>query len=124
MPKGDLLGTFEQWVLLALRRLGDNAYGMTVRREIEELTDHSVSLGAVYTTLDRLERKGYIRSIAAQAAPERGGRGRRFFRMELAGDRALGEVLRASDAMRSGSIRPVDRAGATRRVADRSLCEE
>jgi DNA-binding PadR family transcriptional regulator len=126
MPKGDLLGAFEQWVLLALRRLGDNAYGMTVRREIEERTQRSVSLGAVYTTLDRLERKGYIRSSTSPGTPERGGRARRFFRMQSAGESALDEALCANDAMRDGqgSMWTVDRAGTTGPLADRKLCEE
>ena len=62
MPDDDLLGTFEQLVLLALLRLGEDAYGMTVRREIEEHAGRSASLGAVYATLDRLEAKGYVSS--------------------------------------------------------------
>jgi DNA-binding PadR family transcriptional regulator len=126
MPKGDLLGAFEQWVLLALMRLGDNAYGMTIRREIEDQTGRPVSLGAVYTTLDRLETKGYIRSSTSPGTPERGGRARRFFRTESAGEGALDEALRANDAMRAGlpAIRPVDRTGTTGRLADRKLCEE
>ena len=76
MPKGDLLGAFEQHVLLALIRLGDNAYGMTIRRQIEEKTKRSVSLGAVYATLDRLESKKYITSARGPTCPnEQGGRG-------------------------------------------------
>ena len=60
--KGDFLGEFEQLVLLALLRLGDEAYGMTVRREIEERAARDVSIGAVYATLDRLEEKGLVKS--------------------------------------------------------------
>src|SRR5262249_20785586 len=123
MPKGDLLGAFEQWVLLALMRLGDNAYGMTIRREIEEQTGRPVSLSAVYTTLDRLESKGYIRSSTSPGTPERGGRARRFFRTESAGEGALDEALRANDAMRAGlpAIRPVDQTVTKGRLADRKL---
>ena len=76
MPKGDLLGAFEQHVLLALIRLGDNAYGMTIRRQIEEKTKRSVSLGAVYATLDRLEGKNISPPGRGLARPrEQGGRG-------------------------------------------------
>jgi PadR family transcriptional regulator len=102
MPKGDLLGTFEQCVLLALIRLRDNAYGMTIRREIEQQIGRPVSLGAVYTTLDRLETKGYIRSTAGTGGPERGGRPRRFFALEPTGHRALADALKAIDTLRDG----------------------
>jgi PadR family transcriptional regulator PadR len=64
MPRGDLLGSLEHIILLALVRLKDNAYGMTVRREIEERTGRNISIGAVYTTLERLEAKGYVSSGA------------------------------------------------------------
>lgn len=102
MEKDKHLGQFEQLILLALLRLGDTAYGMMVRREIEGRADRSVSLGAVYATLDRLERKGYVRSHAGPAAPERGGRARRFFAVTGSGRRQLDQVLRASDRMRKG----------------------
>ncbi len=62
MPKGDFLGAFEEIVLLALVHLGDNAYGMTIRREIEDRSGRTVSIGAVYSTLDRLESKGLVSS--------------------------------------------------------------
>jgi PadR family transcriptional regulator, regulatory protein PadR len=97
-------GAFEQLVLLALLRLGERAYGMTVRQEIEQHAGRNVSLGAVYSTLDRLEQKGFVRSrsVAADDAPERGGRARRFFRVEAAGQAALGRALEALDRMREG----------------------
>src|SRR5438093_3159904 len=63
MPRGDLLGSLEHLVLLALIRLKSNAYGMTVRREIEERTGRNISIGAVYTTLERLQTKGYVSSL-------------------------------------------------------------
>lgn len=89
MPKGDYLGEFEQIVLLALHRLGDDAYGMTVRRHIEERTGREVTIGAVYATLDRLERKGFVGTTMADPTPERGGRAKRFYRLEAAGVDAL-----------------------------------
>jgi len=105
MVKGELPGAFEQLILLALVRLGSDAYGMTVRREIEARTGRRVSLGAVYATLDRLERKGYVSSRAGEPAPERQGRARRFFRLEPPGEQALAQALDALDRMRTA--RPV-----------------
>jgi len=89
MPKGVHLGEFEQLVILALLRLGDNGYGMTVRRELEETAKRPVTLGSVYGTLDRLEAKGLVTSWHTDPDPIRGGRPRRYFRVEPAGERAL-----------------------------------
>ena len=89
MPRGELIGSLEHIVLLALIRLTSNAYGMSVRREIEDRTGRSISLGAVYTTLERLEAKGYISSRIGQPTAERGGRAKRLFHMEAKGERAL-----------------------------------
>ena len=97
MARGDLLGSLEHIVLLALVRLEANAYGMTIRREIEARTGRSISIGAVYATLERLEGKGYVTSSLGEPTAERGGRAKRLFRMEAEGER----VLRASqDAIR------------------------
>src|SRR5439155_17498627 len=76
-------------VLLALIRLKSNAYGMTVRREIEERTGRNISIGAVYTTLERLQTKGYVSSLVGEPTPERGGGAKRLFRIEADGERAL-----------------------------------
>jgi PadR family transcriptional regulator, regulatory protein PadR len=101
MPRGDLLGSLEHIVLLALVRLEDNAYGMTIRREIEERTGRNLSIGAVYATLDRLESKGYISSFIGEPTAERGGRAKRLFRIEAEGNQAL----RASqDAIRKMTL--------------------
>jgi PadR family transcriptional regulator PadR len=89
MPRGDLLGSLEHIVLLALVRLKSNAYGMTVRREIEEQTGRNISIGAVYTTLERLQAKGYVSSFVGEPTAERGGRAKRLFRIEAAGEGAL-----------------------------------
>ena len=97
MPRRDQPGAFEQMVLLALIRLGDNAYGMTIRREIEDKANRPIALGAVYTTLDRLKSKGYISYCEGQGTHERGGRARHFFRIEPEGLQALDEGLRALD---------------------------
>jgi DNA-binding PadR family transcriptional regulator len=102
MPRGELLGSLEQIVLLALIRLGDNAYGMTVRREIEERTGRDLSIGAVYATLERLESKGYVSSAVGEPTPERGGRAKRHFRIEAAGERALRTTQQAMRSMSAG----------------------
>jgi PadR family transcriptional regulator PadR len=109
VSREDVPGSFEQLVLLAVLQLGDQAYGMTVRREIAERADQDVSLGAVYTTLERLEKKGYLRSREAPGGAEREGRARRFFTVETTGVEALRRALEALDRMRAGiaGLRPV-----------------
>ncbi|HEY7450655.1 MAG TPA: helix-turn-helix transcriptional regulator, partial [Vicinamibacterales bacterium] len=67
--------------MLALVRLNDHAYGVSVRQEIEKRTGRDVSIGAIYATLDRLEAKGYVTSRLGDPTPERGGRSKRFFRV-------------------------------------------
>jgi PadR family transcriptional regulator, regulatory protein PadR len=89
MSSREYLGEFEQIVLLALLRLGKTAYGVPVRQEIERRTKRAVSVGALYSTLDRLEAKGYVASWFADPSPERGGRSKRFFRVEPLGLKAV-----------------------------------
>jgi PadR family transcriptional regulator len=96
------LGDFEQLILLALMRLGPDAYGATVRREIEEHAGREVSISAVYTTLDRLERKGLVRSRIGAPTPERGGRRRRHFELLPLGARSLRDAYRALTGMTAG----------------------
>ena len=88
------LGEFEQIVLLAVVRLAPDAYGTSIRREIEARGARSVSIGAAYATLDRLVDKGYLRARDGAGGPERGGSARRFFSITTAGIRAL-EAARA-----------------------------
>jgi DNA-binding PadR family transcriptional regulator len=102
MPKGNYLGDFEQLVMLALMRLGHLAYGMTVRRELEEIADRRVSLGAIYATLDRLEVKGLVTSFLGSPGNERRGRAKRFFRVTAPGVSALRASLGSMDRMRQG----------------------
>lgn len=91
MAKGDNLGEFEQLILAALLMLGENAYGMTIHERVEKLAAgvRSVSLGSVYTTLDRLETKGYVKSWFSDPTPERGGRSKRYFEITGTGQRVL-----------------------------------
>src|SRR5688572_24053530 len=102
MSKGEFLGEFEQLVLLALVRLGEGAYGMTVRREIDERTGRDASIGAVYATLDRLEAKGLVRSSIGEPTPERGGRAKRCFTISAEGLRALRRSQQALGRMLEG----------------------
>ena len=103
MAKGENLGEFEQLILTALMILGpgENAYGMTVHEQVEKLAEKRriVSLGACYTTLDRLEQKGYVRSWFGGATTERGGRSKRFFEITGSGERALKNALQVANNM-------------------------
>ena len=90
MPES--LGQFEQIILTAILSLHDKAYGVTIHEKAVQLaTPKSISLGAVYVTLDRLEDKGLISSWLSDPTPERGGRSKRFYRLEAFGERALEE---------------------------------
>ena len=102
MPKGDSLGEFEQLVMLAVLRLREEAYGMTVRREIEERTGRESAIGAVYATLDRLEHKGLVRSHETAASDDRGGRPRRTYQVTAVGQKSLQETRKALASMMEG----------------------
>jgi PadR family transcriptional regulator PadR len=92
MGRREYLGEFEQIVLLAILRLGEEAYGVPIRLEIERRTGRALTVGALYRTLDRLEDKGYVSSAFSDPTPARGGRSKRYFTV-----RPLGlENLRAS----------------------------
>ncbi|HTS74918.1 MAG TPA: PadR family transcriptional regulator [Bryobacteraceae bacterium] len=86
------VGQFEQIVLTAILSLRDDAYGVTIHEKAAELASpKNISLGAVYVTLDRLEDKGYVKSWLSDPTPERGGRAKRFYKLEALGERALQE---------------------------------
>jgi len=101
MPPGHL-GEFEQIVLLAVVRLGEEAYGVPIRLDIERRTGRRVTVGALYATLDRLEAKGFVHSWFADPTPLRGGRSKRYFKLLPAGIRALAESKSALDSMWRG----------------------
>jgi PadR family transcriptional regulator PadR len=96
------LGELEQLILLALARLGDDAYGVTVRREIATRAKRDLAFGSVYTTLTRLEEKGLVVSHIGDPTPERGGRRKKHFVISAAGRRALQRSLRAIRTMARG----------------------
>lgn len=83
------LGGFEQVVLLALMRLGEGAYGVSIRQEIEDRTGRDVTLGTIYPTLHRLEEKGLVSSFTGEPSAVRGGRAKRHFCLESEGLAAL-----------------------------------
>ncbi len=89
MSKGDYLGEFELVVLLALARLGNDAYGVSIYEEIQRITGRDASVPAVYVTLTRLEKKGLVSSRVGEPTGERGGRAKKFFQVEPAGADAL-----------------------------------
>jgi len=96
------LGDFEQLVLLGVLRLGEDAYGAAIRQEIHARSGRDVSINAVYTTLDRLESKGMLRSWEGEPTPQRGGRRRKFYELRPAGAAALRHAYRAITAMADG----------------------
>ncbi len=89
MAKGDWLGEFELCVLLAVRRLGDEAYGLGVRQHLEAETGRRLAIGAVYNTLARLKAKGLLHTSVDAPRPVQGGRTRTCFHLTPAGTRAL-----------------------------------
>ena len=89
MAKGEHLGEFEHIVLLTILRLGEGAYGATIRAEIERVTERSPAIGTVHATLDRLEKKGLISSWTGAPTAERGGKAKRHVKVEAAGVSAL-----------------------------------
>ena len=99
-----MLGEVEHLVLLALLRLGQQAYGVTVRQEIESRTNRDVSLGAIYATLERLETKGFVKSHRGDPTPERGGRSKRFFRVTPQGMAAVNRTQSALKSMTEGLV--------------------
>ena len=95
----EILGTFEQAVLLATLRLGKHAYGRAILREMSDTLGRTVAAGAVYATLDRLEAKSYVASRLGDGTPERGGRARRYFRVTASGIHALNEAKAMLETM-------------------------
>jgi PadR family transcriptional regulator PadR len=89
MPKGEFVGEFELYVLLAISHLDDEAYGLAIRRGIADRTGRETAIGAVYATLGRLRDKGWIDFRLSDPEPVSGGRARKCFRLTSAGERAL-----------------------------------
>lgn len=101
-PFGSILGEFEQLVLLALLRLGNGAYGAAIHKEIVTRTGREAPVSAVYVTLERLERKRMVCSYIGTATPQRGGRRRKHYLLDTAGQRAVVRAYRTFGAMIAG----------------------
>lgn len=102
MKQPQTLGDFEQRILFALLRLGTDAYGVTIRADIEERTGRAVSPGALYTALDRLEKRGLVASHLGEPTPERGGKRKRLYTIQPAGERAAARAYEGLRLMASG----------------------
>ena len=102
MAKGDFLGEFEIYVMLALAHLAPEAYGVTIRQEITSRTGRDIAIGAVYATLSRLEEKGLVRYTLSDPLPVQGGRTRKHFTLTAAGERALAHATGMLARMQRG----------------------
>jgi len=102
MPLTPSLGEFEQIALLAILRVGEDAYGVTIRAEIKDKTGRDPSQGALYTTLDRLEEKRLVTSRLGDPTPQRGGRPKRYFKVTGAGVEAVARAQRSYRSLMEG----------------------
>lgn len=103
----DVLGAFEQAVLLAVVRLGEAAYGRAILREVQARLEREVAAGAVHATLERLENKRLLSSRLGAGTPVRAGRPRRYYRLQPAGVRALNDARAAVDSIWHGLTWPL-----------------
>jgi DNA-binding PadR family transcriptional regulator len=110
MPKGDFVGEFELYVLLAMTHLQDEAYGIRIRQVIEDRTGRDIAIGAVYATLGRLEEKGLVRHELSAPQPVPGGRSRKYFHLTAAGRTALQHSTTMMSRMMAG-FRPAPAKG-------------
>ena len=103
----ETLGTFEQAVMLAIVRLGDEAYGRAIYNEVQERMNREIAAGAVHATLNRLEKKRLLASRVEPGTPVRGGRARRFYRLQPQGVRSLNDAWSAVAFLWRGLKRPL-----------------
>jgi PadR family transcriptional regulator, regulatory protein PadR len=103
----DVLGAFEQAVLLSIMRLGDDAYGRAILKEVQTRLDRGVAAGAVHATLERLEKKRLLTSRLGSGTPVRAGRARRYYRLQPAGIRALNDARAAAETLWHGLSWPL-----------------
>jgi DNA-binding PadR family transcriptional regulator len=89
----------EEVILLVVMKLNDNAYGVSIREMVQELTGKYWSIGAVYVPLERLEKKGYVTSFSSEPLPERGGRRKRHFRITREGIEELEKIRRVNQVI-------------------------
>jgi DNA-binding PadR family transcriptional regulator len=98
------VGSLEQLLMFATFRLEDGAHGLALRRELEAATGRVISPGAIYTTMDRLERQGLVSSWIGDDRPVGGGRRRKFYRLEPIGARALADSYQSIEALAEGTL--------------------
>lgn len=107
----DSLGEVEHLLMVAVLRLGEGAYGVTIHREVESRAEREIALGAIYTALDRLEQKGFVRSALSAPTAERGGRSKRTYSLQARGLTALRQsrerLLRMWDGLPADLLRTV-----------------
>jgi PadR family transcriptional regulator PadR len=95
----EYLGEFEELVLLTIAALGDEAYGVSIQKSIEERCNRSISIGALHSTITRLEEKSYLKSWVGGATKERGGRSKRYYEITQAGRKAVAETKSLRDEL-------------------------
>lgn len=100
-----MLGTFEQFVLQAVMSQAGNGYGTTLLEAVSQMSGRDISIGALYTTLTRLEAKKFVKSRLGETTPERGGRAKKYFTIQAPGVRALKEA--EATAHKLWQLRPV-----------------
>ena len=108
-----MLGEFEYLLITAAAGLGDTAYGAAIREEISSTTGRKCSIGALYTTIDRLETKGLLKTWMGEATPQRGGRAKRMVRVTPQGVRAAKDFYNAVTRVSHGASWAVNRTGST-----------
>ena len=108
-----MLGEFEYVLITTAAGLGENAYGVAIREEIEATIERKCSMGALYTTMDRLEAKGLLKSWVGEATPQRGGRGKRLVRVTPQGELAAKEFYDAVLRVSRGASWVENRTGRT-----------
>ena len=104
-----MVGEFEYLILSSAARLGDDAYGASIRSEIEKATGRACSIGALYTTLDRLEEKGYVKTWMGDPTPQRGGRSKRIVRVTASGAKEASHFFKAVTRISQGVSWAADR---------------
>jgi PadR family transcriptional regulator, regulatory protein PadR len=95
--KGDHLGEFEEFTLLAIRALGDNTYAVPIQQYVEKVTGRRISIGSIYAALGRLEEKGFVRSTMSEAVAQRGGKSRRIYTVTPSGLRTARDLHRVRE---------------------------
>ena len=111
--KKGYLNELDELILLAVARLGTQAYGVTIFETLERVAERPTSIGAIYAALDRLEQKGLVSSWLGEATPERGGRAKKYFKLEGAGKQALRDAEQTRSLLRAGLNPGLQSSGGT-----------